>query len=98
MSIERTSNGVCSNNPLQLASIPFSMVFFLLNPFNTRDLLFRIKSQISVPYKSAAYKKECNIVVQSSKHKEISFLYLPCISLAILSKKCRGFGNTQSGE
>ena len=45
-------------NALYSASLSFRMFIFLLTPFDTRDLLlFRIKSQPGVAYKSVAYKK-----------------------------------------
>ena len=34
-------------------------------------LLFRINPPPGVSYKSFAYKKPCNVVLQSSKHEEI---------------------------
>ena len=35
-------------------------------------LPFRIKSQPGIAYKSVAYKKACNVVLQSSKYEEIT--------------------------
>ena len=56
-------------------------------------LLFRIKFQLRVAYKSEAYKKACNVVLYSAKHEEITFrhgfifAFIPCFIGVILSKK-----------
>ena len=57
-----------------------------------RLLLFPIKSQHGVVYNSVAYKKGYNVVLQSSKHEEITFphefiFYLPRLSLGNIAKK-----------
>ena len=41
----------------------FTMFIFLLNYFNTGDLLFKNKTQPGVAYESVAYKKEFNVVL-----------------------------------
>ena len=58
-----------------------------------RQLLFRIKPQSGVAYKNLRIRKECNFVLYSSKHEEITFhheftfVLTPYILGALLSKK-----------
>ena len=48
--------------------------YFSLNSFwYQRLLLFRIKSQSGIAFKSFSYQKTCNIILKSSKHEEIIF-------------------------
>ena len=65
--------GFCCSKCLYSASLS---VRFFLTPFDfLKFLLFQIKSQQGVAYKSVVYKKACNIVFQSSKNEKIT---LPC--------------------
>ena len=51
-------------------------VFFFFDSFwYLRLLLFRIKSQPGVVYKSVVYKKACSVVFQSSKNEEMTLLH-----------------------
>ena len=70
-------------------------------------ILFRIKSQPGAAYKKVAYKKKCNVALQSSKCEEIAFPreFLFVFKLLSLGRCCKkivvkdkGFGkNTQRG-
>ena len=78
--------GFFSNTALYSASLSLVMFIFLVTLFDTL-LLFLIKSQPSIAYKSVFYNKACNLVLQSSKHEEITFPYE-----SILSKKGKNCG------
>ena len=75
----------CSSNALYTENL--SKIF---------QLLFQIKSQLGVAYKSVNYKKAFNVVFQSSKNEEITvpdefiFVFIMYFIGAILSEKsCR---------
>ena len=48
---------LCSSNALYSASLSFKLFIFILTTFDTSDLLFWIKSQPGVAFKSIFYKK-----------------------------------------
>ena len=50
-------------------------MLFTKQVFHLECLLFRIKSQPGVAYKSAVYKRAFNVVFKSSKNEKIT---LPC--------------------
>ena len=62
-------------------------------------LLFQIKSQLGVAYKSAVYKKPFNVVFESSKNEEIvlphEFVFVLIryfIGEILMEKSCQKFG------
>ena len=62
-----------SNNAIYLASLSFALFIFLLNCFwYQRLLLFRVKCQPGIAYKSVAYKK-CSIL---NLKKQLSLMHL----------------------
>ena len=94
--------GFCKSNALYSASLLFRMFIFLLTPLDTWDILlvFQIKSQPGVPYKSVAYKKRhYNVVFKSSKNENITlphefiFVFIQYFNGAILpGKSCQKRG------
>ena len=65
--------GFCSSNALYSASFSFRML-----------LLFQIKSQPDVACKSVCYKRAFNVIFQSSKNWEITFLHEFIFSSSVL--------------
>ena len=92
----------CSNNALK------SFICNVYCSFNSVWLLlFWIKSQPGVAYKSVSYKQACKVVLKSSKHEEITFphgfifMFIPYFIAAISSKKYWqkwGEGEIKRGE
>ena len=85
----------CSIHPLYPASLSFTMFIFLLAPFNTWECHY-FQSNLSLVWyaKVLLIKKEkgCNVVLWSSKHKQITFphefiSYILRLSLRHIAKK-----------
>ena len=85
----------CSNNVFYWERLSFRMFLFLLTAFWYFGFLLRwIKSQPGVVYKSVAYNKSCNLVLQSFKHEKMTlphgfiFVFILYFIGAVLPKKC----------
>ena len=87
--------GFCSNNALYSVSRSFAIFIFLLNLLNTW-CCYNFESNLSFMWhmKVLLVKKECNVVLKSSNHEEISFphwfifVFTLYIIGVMLSKKC----------
>ena len=66
-----SNNGFCSNHAFYSLSLLFTFTFFKTR-FDSGDYYFELNLSLLL-LKSVAYKKAYNFVLQSSKHKEITF-------------------------
>ena len=87
--------GFSSNNALYTALLSFTMFIFLLTLFDC----YYFESNLSlVSYKSASYKKTCNVVLKSSKHEQITFLIIfPFIPYLIGAISLKNVGKRRAG-